>query len=764
MKKFKKRRRKLHTRKIFLLNSILVVFLFLGIGYSLLSTELTIDGSTKVTEYVEPTLYNVLYKEAKKNGLAKEYTGSHQDSMNASLSTEKIYHWYAKNSTEGTAILDKNNVIFADHCWQMIRTTDTGGVKMIYNGEAVDNKCLSSRENQVGYASFDSQNLASNYWYGTDYTYDTTNQEFSLSGTTEQATWNVTNAPSLIGKYTCKQTTESATCSTIYYIESYNDTSSANVLSLNSNSHYSQFGRLPFNANSNSIAYFGYMYGDVYPYSTFNEKYNQTLSVSQKILSSTPLNTSYWFADSIDYGNLATNKYSLVNPYQVSSSSDYPNLVGKYTFRSSNKNDTGTSVYYIAGVSGSTMYYKQLQNGNLLSAYEPIIFGDAITDNGNGTYTINNPISVFLTAWFANSADYKNKYTCNNSSTTCTAPRYITGTSWLDYGYLDVGEKIMIGKTRSGTSLTDTLLVRKDEFILNASDYSDYKYTCNTDSATCTETTLRMIDSFTTSGYNYAPNHYFGSSVTWDGTNYTLVNPIEIENYNNLTNLSTHHYMCESYGLKTCQTVAYIYYTSSGTRYYITLSNGVPSINKAIEDMLTKNTTNSIIKSGVDAWYKHYMLDYDDNIEDTIFCNDRSSTSLDGWDPNGGNITEFLKFNGFIGLFRDLSCRNITDQFSISNNSAKLNYKVGLASNSEIILLNNKNAQITGQSYWVATASTLNYNLPHLLYVSGNDGLNYFGSNTVNYYGVRPAISLKPGTQYSTGDGSMANPYIVATE
>ena len=65
MRKFKKRRKKLHTRKVFLLNIILVVFLFLGIGYSLLSTELTIDGSTKVREYLEPTLYNVLYKEAK---------------------------------------------------------------------------------------------------------------------------------------------------------------------------------------------------------------------------------------------------------------------------------------------------------------------------------------------------------------------------------------------------------------------------------------------------------------------------------------------------------------------------------------------------------------------------------------------------------------------------------------------------------------------------------------------------------------------------
>ena len=149
MKKLKKRRRKLHTRKIFLLNSILVVFLFLGIGYSLLSTELTIDGSTKVTEYLAPTLYNVLYKEAKNNGLAKEYTGSHHDSFTEEPS-KKIYHWYAKNNQEGTQILDKNNVIFAGHCWQMIRTTDTGGVKMIYNGEAVDNQCLSTRGTHVG--------------------------------------------------------------------------------------------------------------------------------------------------------------------------------------------------------------------------------------------------------------------------------------------------------------------------------------------------------------------------------------------------------------------------------------------------------------------------------------------------------------------------------------------------------------------------------------------------------------------------------------
>ena len=35
--------------------------------------------------------------------------------------------------------INNNNVIFGDYCWQMVRTTDTGGIKMIYNGETTGN-------------------------------------------------------------------------------------------------------------------------------------------------------------------------------------------------------------------------------------------------------------------------------------------------------------------------------------------------------------------------------------------------------------------------------------------------------------------------------------------------------------------------------------------------------------------------------------------------------------------------------------------------
>ena len=719
----------------------------------------TMDG----TVHEKATLYKVLQNEAKIGTYAKEYTGEHQDSMDASKSTQKIYHYYGSNDANGTAILDKNNVLFANHCWQMIRTTDTGGVKMIYNGEAEDGKCLNTRNTHAGYASRKNENLNNYYWYGTDYTYDSINKTFKVSGTTEQVIWNSDNWSGLIGKYTCKNVSGiNDTCSTLYLIESYYNSSTANVITLNSTSDYPQFGTLPFNASSESPTYVGYMYGDTYAYNTAIGTTSQSFTTTQPLLQSISLGTSYWYADSIDYGTLTANQYSLVNPYQITASSDYPNLVGKYTFRSSSQTNTETIVYYIAAVNNTTMYYKQLQSGNLLSAYEPIMIGDSITDNGDGTYTINNPTAVTLSDWYTNYANYKEKYTCNDDSTMCTAPRYITNTTSTNYTYLNASEKIMIGKTRSGLTLVDTVLVRKDELVINSSNYSDYKYTCNTDSATCTESTLRMISAFSATGYNYAPNHYYGSSVTWDGTNYTLVDLIEIENYNNLNNLSTHHYMCVSPGLKTCSTVAYVYYYSgTGAMYYIRLKDGITSVAIAMENMFTKNTTSSTIKNGVDAWYKHAMLPYDEYIEDTIFCNDRSVRTLNGWNPDGGMTNTYLQFKEY-NITSDLSCTNITDQFSISNNNAKLTYKVGLMSSPEMALLNNRNARKTSQNYWLASSSYFSETravgrgivIDGHMYSGGGVGIS-------NNYGVRPAISLIPEIEYSDGDGSMANPYKV---
>ena len=68
---------------------------------------------------IEPDRNNLLYEFVANNG--EKYTGNGSDKY-----TNNVYFL-----TENT----NNNVMFADHCWKIVRTTDTGGVKLIYNGE-----------------------------------------------------------------------------------------------------------------------------------------------------------------------------------------------------------------------------------------------------------------------------------------------------------------------------------------------------------------------------------------------------------------------------------------------------------------------------------------------------------------------------------------------------------------------------------------------------------------------------------------------------
>jgi len=216
----------------------------------------TMDGSV----FEGTSLYKVLENEAKEGTYAKEYTDVHQDSF-AGTGDKKIYHYYAADTAAATTIQNKNNVIFAGVCWQMIRTTDTGGVKMIYNGNAENNQCLDTRGDHLGYASGEYVTMSSSWWnrqdyiHGTDYTYNASTKTFTLSGTTSTVTLGSADS---IGKYTCQSRT-SSTCSILYYVEGADDASRVYVLKLDGTSHYSQLGTIPFHKFRSSPADIGYM-------------------------------------------------------------------------------------------------------------------------------------------------------------------------------------------------------------------------------------------------------------------------------------------------------------------------------------------------------------------------------------------------------------------------------------------------------------------------------------------------------------------------
>ena len=648
-------------------------------------TKQSITKEMAGTVHEKTTLYKVLQKEAEKGTYARKYTGEHQDSMDKSKSNKNIYYYRA------SAILDKSNVIFAGQCWQMIRTTDTGGVKLLYNGEVEDGKCLSTRGNHVGYVSGTKQSMDTTYYYGTSYKYDTATKSFSLSGTISTGTIKT-------GQYTCKNTSQAGTCTTLYYVDRLYSGTKYYILSLDSNSAYSQFGTLQFNYNDYSPASLGYMYNTSYYSKTKLYKTDEVLDY--KILNG----VNYWYADNVTY-NSTNDTYSLDNPYQVSSTSDYSKLVGKYTILNSNKTSISANVYYIAGVQENTIYYKKLSKGQTTGT-DTYTYGDSYIDNGDGTYTIKNPTTIEFKDYYKKCVNMNEKYICKNTkNNTCSDLWYtVPYNSKFNSNYISI----------------------KDNFV-------------------------------------------YGNSFTYKNGKYTLkdtkkINDIDLYKDNKLIN--NYHYTCWN-TTGECSTLSYIYnyYESYGQKYYIDLVNG-NSIEDALTEMLSANdvnTYNSVIKSGIDAWFEHNILEYSNYLEDTVFCNNRSIYDKGGFNSDGGDIKSSLKFSGYYRMWYDnFNCQNITDKFSTENEKARLKYKVGLLSMTENFLSGlgalPKSPNI--QRYWLITPGT--FYTTNGIFPSGNIVYPYRDYEIISdEYGVRPAVSLLPGTEYISGEGSMQNPYII---
>ena len=264
-------------------------------------------------------------------------------------------------------------------------------------------------------------------------------------------------------------------------------------------------------------------------------------------------------------------------------------------------------------------------------------------------------------------------------------------------------------------------------------------------------------------GYMYNPNtvlhsicsaadegSIFGSDVTYDEENglYTLN-----ETNNALNNY--HHYTCnDDNGI--CPTVRYYSYTNC----YVEL-NGGKKITQALNDMLNAddvNQENSTIKDTTETWYQNNMTAYTNSLEDFIFCNSRIISDYGGWNPNGGWSGSNLNFGTGYSLGY-LGCQKVTDQFCRSNSKAPLEYPVGLMTYDEANLLNNQLLRNGDKSwYWLG-----NYGLFDSSRASGramDKGQNDL-SRVYETHAVRPVISLKPGTIYTSGDGSKDNPYII---
>ena len=86
------------------------------------------------------------------------------NTLASSVNDQFPTYYYRGNVTD-------NNVLWSDQCWKILRTTDTGGVKMIWMGEATNGQCQSTDASQgiaVGSGGFNSfwSYASGSYTYG----------------------------------------------------------------------------------------------------------------------------------------------------------------------------------------------------------------------------------------------------------------------------------------------------------------------------------------------------------------------------------------------------------------------------------------------------------------------------------------------------------------------------------------------------------------------------------------------------------------------
>ena len=283
----------------------------------------------------------------------------------------------------------------------------------------------------------------------------------------------------------------------------------------------------------------------------------------------------------------------------------------------------------------------------------------------------------------------------------------------------------------------------------------------------------------TKSSSNLATAYIYGGDVTYSGGTSTLTNTMTSTGTwsNDYNTLNNNHYTCFSTG-NTCTSVYYVYYTSSSDgAYYITLTNG-KKVEDAIDEMFNGSNVNansSTAKTTIDNWYNTNLSSYTSYIEDTVYCNDRSISKLNGWNQDGGDTTKYLCFNPFTRTWTNhtpsLECSRAVDRFTVSSSKGNgaLTYPVGLITSDEIMYAGGKGGAsnstyylYTNQYYWALSPNSFSASSgAYEIYVTSS---GYVGNSIVySALGVRPVVSLTPNAVIASGDGTQNNPYTIQT-
>ena len=335
-----------------------------------------------------------------------------------------------------TGNITNNNLIFNNYCWKMVRTTETDGVKLIYNGEV---KYVNENEP----ITKDEYNVTTNTPTGTPFTFDESTREWTsgIAGVNNGENiieFTVPKAGDYVLNYEVSSETDydqgsfykngaglkvdlsgltsgsiglnglttSDVIKVVYKKDSSGNSnddvvrfsigkSTGNVTTSCNNKGtdvYLEPSRTAFNTNYNSPAYVGYMYGTVYAYS---------------LKPASSFGTYYYGSDVTWNGTT----YTLSDAESGAIADMYSKLSNKHYTCLSTSSSCST-VYYIYYMRNATdiAYYMTLANGKKIE--------DALDEMLNYN-TTNSNIKTVIDNWYKNNmtniTDYlENAIYCNN--------------------------------------------------------------------------------------------------------------------------------------------------------------------------------------------------------------------------------------------------------------------------------------------------------------------------------------------------------------
>lgn len=612
----------------------------------------------------------------------------------------------------------KNSIIYADHCWQIVRTTETGGLKLVYDGEVENGKCTTGRA-RLGSESYNIKpnDLASPSQVGYMY------------GEIENI---ITVSPSRVNDMKGNP-------------DAIQDVTNLINEKLETEEKIIAGENIVWDGNSYRI-----------------EKYKEYSTAND-------ITTARLLFKSAIEDNGDNNRYTCI------SSSDTCEKV-YYLYKRDSED-----VQAVILEDGETDYkaaitlVKDITNliDNQINTGQGIIVGESISLEG-GSYKINNYKTYAINdntttarMLFKNAIedyDDNNHYTCISSSDTCDTVYYLYKRKSSNYVYAVI--------LKNGETNYESIIA----------------------------------------GQKVKIGTVFGNDVTYNDTTkqYTLQNTIEVNDLDELeddirggtsgnyssANPNAFHYTCLTSN-STCEHVYYIYYNnygdiaddpaSDGGLFGIKMEDG-KNVTETLHTLLdgSTNNNNSHVKEYIDTWFQGQGSDFKggealsehlDELEDAVFCNDRTVAGYHGWDKDADNHdshNKYLHFDAFKRIVGEgeilpsrprLSCDIQNDAFTVHNQAGnqKLTYPIALLDADEAVL--------AGAIFDKSTNTYLKSEKETFLmspYYISDDHIRMFAIDVngslddvyaSNSYGIRPAIVLKDIFKISGGDGSKENPY-----